>query len=177
MPTYRTCIRCKAEMEPQESRTCATCQSGKANPHYMRDYWRKRRSNPEYAERENARQRARIAAKPEGERKRYGREVMQRWRDVPENAAKLVARNRAVGEEVLAHYGGVCACCGEHRYEFLSIDHPNNDGAAHRRSINMASLRHWLKRQGFPPGYRVLCMNCNFARGRFGYCPHEKERQ
>jgi hypothetical protein len=23
-------------------------------------------------------------------------------------------------------------------------------------------------------GYRVLCHNCNLARGFYGYCPHEK---
>lgn len=28
----------------------------------------------------------------------------------------------------LEHYGKVCACCGEHRYEFLAIDHVNGGG-------------------------------------------------
>jgi hypothetical protein len=23
------------------------------------------------------------------------------------------------------------------------------------------------------PGYRVLCQNCNAARGLYGYCPHQ----
>jgi hypothetical protein len=34
-----------------------------------------------------------------------------------------------------------------------------------------------LKKRGYPPGYRVLCFNCN--RGRYlngGVCPHEIER-
>jgi hypothetical protein len=175
MPIYRRCLKCKTDMEPQEARTCPACQSTLANPHYMRDYWRKRRADPEVWAKEKARLKGYQRAKPDDERQRYGREVMQRWRNVPENAAKLAARNRAVGEDVLAHYGGVCACCAEHRYEFLSIDHPNNDGAAHRRDVG-PNFRRWLKRQGFPPGYRVLCMNCNFARGRFGYCPHEREQ-
>lgn len=30
----------------------------------------------------------------------------------------------------------------------------------------------WLKQQGFPTGFRVLCMNCNFSYGLHGYCPH-----
>mgnify|MGYP001568273127 CR=1 FL=1 len=30
----------------------------------------------------------------------------------------------------------------------------------------------WLKQQGYPPGIRVLCFNCNCALGLFGYCPH-----
>ena len=35
-------------------------------------------------------------------------------------------------------------------------------------------LFQYLKRNNYPPGYRVLCMNCNFAMGHFGYCPHQK---
>lgn len=29
---------------------------------------------------------------------------------------------------------------------------------------------------GFPPTYRLLCHNCNMARGLYGTCPHEAER-
>ena len=29
-----------------------------------------------------------------------------------------------------------------------------------------------LRARGFPLGYRVLCHNCNLARGFYGYCPH-----
>lgn len=87
---------------------------------------------------------------------------------------------RKLKDAVFAAYGGyVCACCGEEGREFLSIDHINNDGAEHRRSMGLnpgGTFYCWLKRNGFPPGFRVLCMNCNFARGRFGYCPHERQR-
>lgn len=70
-------------------------------------------------------------------------------------------------------YGGChCACCGVSHMEFLSIDHVNNDGAEHRRLVHAAALYGWLKRNNFPTGYRVLCMNCNFATGHGGYCPH-----
>jgi hypothetical protein len=33
-----------------------------------------------------------------------------------------------------------------------------------------------MKRNNFPPGFRVLCRNCNGARGFYGYCPHESQR-
>lgn len=46
------------------------------------------------------------------------------------------ARRRRLRAEVIAAYGGRCACCGEATPEFLSIDHVNNDGAQHRREIN-----------------------------------------
>ncbi len=76
--------------------------------------------------------------------------------------------------EVFNAYGGaVCSCCGETHIEFLSIDHANNDGAEHRKIVPASKLYNWLKTNNFPSGYKVLCMNCNFAKGHFGICPHE----
>lgn len=81
---------------------------------------------------------------------------------------------------VFKHYGGdppKCACCGESHIEFLTIDHINNDGAKHRRKLNMTGgikFYRWLKRNNYPEGYRVLCWNCNCSIGVYGYCPHIK---
>jgi hypothetical protein len=33
-------------------------------------------------------------------------------------------------------------------------------------------LHRWLKNSGYPPGFQVLCFNCNFAKHRKGQCPH-----
>jgi len=74
---------------------------------------------------------------------------------------------------VLKHYGGHCACCGEGEFEFLAIDHINGGGAAHRRTFK-GPIERWLTKNNFPAGFRVLCHNCNFALGRYGYCPHDK---
>jgi len=36
----------------------------------------------------------------------------------------------------------------------------------------------WLKRHGYPADeFRVLCHNCNAARGYYGYCPHERDKE
>ncbi len=81
---------------------------------------------------------------------------------------------RALRLEVLGHYspnGPACACCGEATIEFLCIDHVNGGGGKHRRSIR-GNLYNWLKREGFPKGFRVLCHNCNAAIGYYGHCPH-----
>lgn len=78
--------------------------------------------------------------------------------------------------EVIIHYGEVCACCGADDLDVLSIDHINGDGAAHRRELRARGEYfgyHWLKTNNFPEGFRVLCLNCNFARGFWGRCPHE----
>ena len=74
-----------------------------------------------------------------------------------------------------AAYGGArCACCGETELGFLTLDHVNNDGAPHRREIGgSANLLVWLRRKGYPPGFQILCFNCNLGRAlNGGICPH-----
>lgn len=85
--------------------------------------------------------------------------------------------NRKLRLKVLNHYGHKCACCGEARYEFLAIDHVEGGGLRHLRQIKgtAKSLAGWLVKHNFPPGFRLLCHNCNFARGHYGYCPHDGE--
>lgn len=90
----------------------------------------------------------------------------------------LKAKNRALKVEVMAAYGGKCACCGESTLEFLTIDHTNGDGCEHRRSVGKGkNIYRDIKRQGFPQDgrYQVLCFNCNIALGFYGYCPHRPE--
>jgi hypothetical protein len=77
-------------------------------------------------------------------------------------------------------YGGCrCACCSVTESEFLTIDHINGNGRKHRKDLEKKGVswgngfHRWLYQQGYPPGYRVLCMNCNFSLGQFGYCPHD----
>jgi hypothetical protein len=92
--------------------------------------------------------------------------------------------NQKLRHTVLVHYSGglpTCSCCGEKHEEFLSIDHINGDGADHRRmgiKSGYATYR-WLIKNNFPPGFQVLCMNCNFAKGHSnssssGGCPYKK---
>lgn len=83
--------------------------------------------------------------------------------------------NRKSRLEALTHYGSKCACCGEARFEFLAIDHVNGDGNKHRASGKFkpgSGFVKWLRRNGWPKGYRVLCNNCNQSLGNYGYCPH-----
>lgn len=80
--------------------------------------------------------------------------------------------------QCLLHYSRgtlKCACCGEGMVDFLTIDHVNNDGCKHRKTIGGASnICAWLKRNGFPNGFQVLCFNCNSAKGAYGVCPHQR---
>jgi hypothetical protein len=96
-------------------------------------------------------------------------------RDPVKNAAYQRELRRKYRQEAFDAYGSVCACCGEGRYEFLTIDHPNGGGRKEREAHSVwgPNFVRWLARQGYPPGYRVLCHNCNSAYGYYGYCPHQ----
>jgi len=80
---------------------------------------------------------------------------------------------RKLRADALAAYGGKCACCGEATTEFLAIDHINGGGRKHRKAIH-APMELWLRNQGYPEEFRLLCHNCNFSAGFYGYCPHQR---
>ena len=83
--------------------------------------------------------------------------------------------NRQIRELVLNHYGHACVCCGEMKNEFLGIDHIKGGGRKHRLETGMygSAMYRWLLKKHFPPGYQLLCHNCNLAKGIYGRCPHE----
>lgn len=89
--------------------------------------------------------------------------------------ARGTQRWKEVRVEVLNHYGGVCACCGEGHYEFLSIDHVNGGGRQHRKAIGKSTVYEWLIKNSYPLGFRVLCHNCNQSIGLYGDCPHSRK--
>lgn len=105
----------------------------------------------------------------------------QKWRE--NNLDHVRAKDKQLRynlrDQVLAAYGGKCACCGETRPEFLAVDHVNEDGAAHRRilrSQGVYNIYPWLRRNGFPKeGFQLLCHNCNHAKHVYGVCPHQSD--
>lgn len=90
-------------------------------------------------------------------------------------AFKKEARNLRI--QVREHYGGVCACCGEGRAEFLTIDHIGERGVGTRHRKRVGCVYRWLRMYGYPDGFRVMCYNCNLSAGFFGECPHVGERR
>ncbi len=83
--------------------------------------------------------------------------------------------NRDLKIEVFNEYGAICECCGENHLEILTIDHIHGL-QGQKRSLLGSKLYSWLKQNGYPKdNFRTLCMNCNFAYGKYGYCPHTEE--
>lgn len=87
-------------------------------------------------------------------------------------------QHREHREAAIAAYGGNCRCCGESTYEFLSLDHIDGGGSKHRRELGNRNIYDWLHANNYPPiALQVLCHNCNLAKGFYGACPHEAERE
>lgn len=76
--------------------------------------------------------------------------------------------------DVLAHYsqGSLkCKHCNCDDLTVLTIDHIDGNGSDHRKEIFGSNksgggcrFYFWLKRNGFPEGFQVLCFNCNFRK-------------
>lgn len=87
-------------------------------------------------------------------------------------------RCRLNRQRVLQRYGGKCACCGEADLRFLSLDHVNDDGAAHRKALSVTyggyAIISWAIRNNCPPSLQALCFNCNCGKQvNGGVCPHK----
>jgi hypothetical protein len=92
------------------------------------------------------------------------------------NANATVVRREQAHAEALVKYSGFdpprCVLCMYDNIVALQFDHVEGDGAIFRREHKHQtgkSLALWLRKQGWPTGYRVLCANCQcIERGRIG---------
>lgn len=106
----------------------------------------------------------------------------------------LTRHRTSLKEQVFEAYGGMrCACkgCPENKnphIEFLTINHMQGGGTKHRarlggKRIAGGGVTHgghltyaWLRRNNFPPGYNVLCWNCQWGvHINKGNCPHNRK--
>lgn len=83
---------------------------------------------------------------------------------------------RSLKKIVLEHYGHKCNCecgCDITRFEHLTIDHKNSDGAHQRRKEKshggQTNYRRIIK-SNFPDDLQILCWNCNCAKEYYGGC-------
>lgn len=60
-----------------------------------------------------------------------------------------------------------CNCCRVEDIDVLCIDHIEGGGKKHREQVGIGAgwkFYEWLRKQGFPDGYQVLCFNCNIKK-------------
>lgn len=95
------------------------------------------------------------------------------------NASSSIPYRRNAKEIVLRHYNNdllECSCCKKKGLDFLTLDHVHNDGAAHRAHLGFQGgykMYRWCINNNFPPLFQALCHNCNYAKWRYGVCPHQ----
>lgn len=118
----------------------------------MREYYKKLRADTETRKELNRKQAECKKANP---RYREKERVYKQARRYKQRTA------------VLSYYGvngnPVCRHCGFNDMRALVIDHVNNDGAEHKKTIN-ADIYRWLEKNNFPEGFQTLCHNCNYLK-------------
>lgn len=187
----KTCSKCGVEKPEEDFYKAATTRDGRhpwcktCHKAWSREWAKK---NPEKRREASRRAYARnpekllaASAKWRKGNPGAGRAATKRWEARnPGYRAKIVAKYRARDRQSAFNaYGGFkCACCGETEPMFLTIDHINNDGAAHRKIVGGkggSSFFQWLRRNGYPQGFQVLCRNCNWGKhANGGVCPHQR---
>ncbi len=79
-------------------------------------------------------------------------------------------RCRQAKLDAFDRYGGRnCALCPEKRVGALTIDHIAGKGGLERKATKCSSGKKfycWLRKHKYPPGFRVLCANCNWREYR-----------
>lgn len=101
-----------------------------------------------------------------------------KWKKFCGNKCQAVAFHRKktakIREQLFEVYGDECECCNETTKEFLTLEHKRGDGRLERKTMTNHNV--WLKaiREKDHSRYGILCMNCNWAKGKFGRCPHER---
>lgn len=98
------------------------------------------------------------------ERREANRASKRKWR--ANHRGYSSEYNKRIRLEVLEHYGGKCAWCGESNPMYLCIDHVDGGGNEHRKKISAQALPRWLKLSDYPEGFQVLCWNHNYAKSQ-----------
>jgi hypothetical protein len=137
------------------------------------------------------------------ERKRKTRPEVKahrkKYQQIPENMAKVKKTREDKRLKILQHYSlslsnsniPCCNCCGENFHtDFLAIDHvlgrkemesiPELVSIGYSSKLEGENLMRWIMKNNFPEGFKILCHNCNMAKGmkKNNYtCPHETARK
>lgn len=177
--TGRTCKKCGEDKELSSfalyegyrRHTCNSCRIKGRNPEKLKQERSRTYNNNKTAT--LAKQKTRHATL-EGKQKtsKYSKEYYTK------NKNEVLFRTRkyrlGLKRDMVDAYGGECTCCGEGQIEFLTVEHLNNDGKAHRSSLKTSTAVYRdLKKRGYPSDYTVLCFNCNIAKSLYGSCPHQ----
>ena len=131
---------------------------------YQRQY--QRQYHQLHREKLNEQHRLWYAKKFKGRKRVYNKMYSDNHRE--ERRARDRERRQAIKLDLLGHYSNKtmgCVQCGFSDMKALSIDHIKGGGNAHRKITGEGiNFYRWLRRNNYPEGYQVLCMNCQFIK-------------
>lgn len=104
------------------------------------------------------------------ENKELFRERQREWSKTHKDVRHRYYMNSR--EKFFEMYGYLCKCCGESIKEFLTIEHIHGRDTHKKNSAQVDYNKAVIEYR--PDLYEVLCLNCNHAKGRLGYCPHKE---
>ena len=118
---------------------------------------------------------------------------IKKYQQLPKYKAGQKERADNIRLKVLQYYSKrlsksdipCCWCCGENFHiDFLAVDHITGRKEmdselklvklGYSSSMVGTKLLRWIIKNNFPEGFKILCHNCNQAKGFYGKCPHEK---
>jgi hypothetical protein len=122
------------------------------------------RRRKKYIERESIRQRIKVKS---AIWRASHKEHTYKYRTIYSKALKEATFKNYSKSEIIK-----CTHCGlSGDLDKLSLDHIDNNGHAFRKATGLSGnkLYSWLKSHNFPPGYQVLCHNCNILKRNSRY--------
>jgi hypothetical protein len=82
--------------------------------------------------------------------------------------------------EIISKLGNKCVLCGENRFNFLTVDHVNNDGNKEKHNNHYSIIRqkiiNGLTEEELKLTYQVLCYNCNCSKTNRIYMTLSEEK-
>jgi hypothetical protein len=141
---------------------------------YQREYYHRVKNRPGYRAKRNA------------QRKRWyqkNREKMlaAQKRYYPVRLLKIQQLRVELKEKIVHHYGNRCNCCDLKDTRFLTVDHVDNGkhnplSRKERKEDTLVMYKRIIAK-GYPKEYQILCMNCNWAKGMYGKCFHQWDKE
>ena len=92
---------------------------------------------------------------------------------------KYYRRTIRMKKDIFSHHmhdGKIqCSCCGVDDIDVLCLDYKNYSDLK-VTTYGGRELYLWIRKNGYPSMFRILCSNCVQSYARYGYCPHDFSR-
>ena len=93
--------------------------------------------------------------------------VMRPWKRLQRALVQHESKKTAI-VNMYTNGEATCRKCGQGDMDVLCVDHISHGGTKHRKEIgafnNSSSFYCWIIKNDYPPGFQILCANCNIKK-------------